>query len=45
MRMLFIHAMQGSVQFALHGAEKYRDIAARRCSDAELMSENAPLVP
>jgi hypothetical protein len=42
--MLVIRALQGSVQFALHDVDmlwKCHDVPL----SAELMSENAPLVP
>jgi hypothetical protein len=45
MKLSVINAMQGSMQFALHGAEKHGNIAARKRSGCELMSGNGPLVP
>jgi hypothetical protein len=44
-KLLVIHAVQDSMQFALHDSGKHGDIAARKHSDAELMSGNGPLVP
>jgi hypothetical protein len=35
-KMLAIHAVQGSMQFALHGAEKPGNIAARKRSGCRI---------
>jgi hypothetical protein len=43
--MLVVHAMKGSMKFALHGAGKHDYIAVEGSPDTELMSGNGPLVP
>jgi hypothetical protein len=44
-KMLVIHAVQGSVKFALHDSGNMAILPPESTPDAELMSGNGPLVP